>query len=41
MLSRGQVAGKQGAAAKAGVPVSTLESRIKTLKIDKSRFRAS
>jgi PAS domain S-box-containing protein len=39
--SRGRVAGQQGAAAKLGVPVSTLESRIKTLKLDKSRFRAS
>ena len=39
--SRGRVAGQQGAAAILGVPVSTLESRIKTLKIDKSRFRAS
>jgi PAS domain S-box-containing protein len=39
--SRGQVAGQTGAAAKLGVPVSTLESRIKTLKIDKSRFRSS
>jgi PAS domain S-box-containing protein len=39
--SRGQVAGQQGAAAKLGIPVSTLESRIKTLKINKSRFRPS
>ena len=39
--SRGRIAGHQGAAAILGVPVSTLESRIKTLKIDKSRFRAS
>jgi PAS domain S-box-containing protein len=39
--SRGRIAGEQGAAAILGVPVSTLESRIKTLKIDKSRFRAS
>ncbi len=38
--SRGQVAGQTGAAAKLGVPVSTLESRIKTLKIDKRRFRS-
>jgi PAS domain S-box-containing protein len=41
MRSRGRVAGQQGAAAILGVPVSTLESRIKTLKIDKSRFRAT
>jgi transcriptional regulator with GAF, ATPase, and Fis domain len=39
--SRGQVAGQIGAAAKLGVPVSTLESRIKTLKIDKRRFKFS
>jgi transcriptional regulator with GAF, ATPase, and Fis domain len=39
--SRGQVAGQTGAAAKLGVPVSTLESRIKTLKIDKRRFKFS
>jgi PAS domain S-box-containing protein len=39
--SRGQVAGQQGAAAKLGIPVSTLESRIKTLKINKGRFRPS
>ena len=39
--SRGQVAGQQGAAAKLGIPVSTLESRIKTLKINKTRFRPS
>lgn len=38
--SRGQVAGQTGAAAKLGVPVSTLESRIKALKIDKKRFRS-
>jgi len=39
--SRGQVAGQTGAATKLGVPVSTLESRIKTLKIDKRRFKFS
>ena len=39
--SRGQIAGQTGAAAKLGVPVSTLESRIKILKIDKRRFRFS
>jgi PAS domain S-box-containing protein len=38
--SGGQVAGQTGAAAKLGVPVSTLESRIKALKIDKKRFRS-
>jgi formate hydrogenlyase transcriptional activator len=28
-----------GAAAKLGIPRSTLESKIKSLKIDKNRFR--
>jgi DNA-binding NtrC family response regulator len=37
--SRGRVAGRLGAAAKLGVPSSTLESKIKLLKIKKNRFR--
>jgi len=37
--SRGRVFGPTGAAAKLGVPRSTLESRIKALKIDKNRFK--
>jgi DNA-binding NtrC family response regulator len=37
--SRGRVSGASGAAAKLQVPPSTLESRIKTLKIDKRQFR--
>jgi len=37
--SRGRVFGPTGAAAKLGVPRSTLESKIKSLKIDKSRFK--
>jgi transcriptional regulator with GAF, ATPase, and Fis domain len=37
--SRGRVFGPAGAAAKLGVPRSTLESRIKLLKIDKNRFK--
>jgi formate hydrogenlyase transcriptional activator len=37
--SRGRVSGASGAAAKLQVPPTTLESRIKTLKIDKRRFR--
>jgi PAS domain S-box-containing protein len=37
--SRGRVAGSGGAAAKLGVPASTLESRIRALRIDKGRFR--
>ena len=37
--SRGRVAGPSGAAAKLGMPVSTLESKIKSLKIAKHRFK--
>jgi len=37
--SRGRVFGPTGAAAKLGVPRSTLESKIKSLKIDKNRFK--
>ena len=37
---RGRVAGSTGAAARLGMPGSTLESKIKSLKIDKNRFRA-
>jgi DNA-binding NtrC family response regulator len=37
--SRGRVSGPLGAAAKLGVPRSTLESRIKALKIRKSQFK--
>jgi PAS domain S-box-containing protein len=36
---RGRVSGVSGAAAKLHVPPTTLESRIKTLKIDKRQFR--
>jgi len=39
--SRGQVFGPSGAAAKLGIARSTLDSKIKTLKIDKNRFKAS
>jgi formate hydrogenlyase transcriptional activator len=39
--SRGRVFGPSGAAAKLGVARSTLESKIKTLKIDKNRFKLS
>src|SRR5260221_10512310 len=38
--TRGQVAGPYGAAAKLGMPASTLESKIKTLKISKHRFKS-
>ncbi len=37
--SGGRVAGPSGAAARLGLPRSTLESKIRLLKIDKSRFR--
>jgi transcriptional regulator with PAS, ATPase and Fis domain len=37
--SRGRVFGPTGAAAKLGVPRTTLESKIKALKIDKNRFK--
>ena len=39
--SRGRVFGPTGAAAKLGIPRSTLESKIKSLKIDKNRFKTS
>ncbi len=37
--SRGRVSGPLGAAARLGIPRSTLESRIKSLNINKYRFR--
>jgi PAS domain S-box-containing protein len=37
--SKGRVAGHHGAAAKLGIPSSTLESKIKLLKINKNRFK--
>jgi transcriptional regulator with GAF, ATPase, and Fis domain len=36
--SRGRVAGPRGAAARLGIPASTLESKIEQLKIEKKRF---
>jgi transcriptional regulator with GAF, ATPase, and Fis domain len=38
--SKGRVSGPFGAAARLGVPSSTLESKIKALKIDKRHFRS-
>ena len=38
--TRGRVSGPSGAAAKLGIPASTLESRIRSLKINKYRFKA-
>jgi PAS domain S-box-containing protein len=37
--SRGRVFGPTGAAARLGIPRSTLESRIRSLRIDKNRFK--
>ena len=37
--TRGLVSGPSGAAAKLGIPPSTLESKIKSLKINKRRFK--
>ena len=37
--SKGRVSGPFGAAAKLGIPSSTLESKIKELKIRKNRFK--
>jgi DNA-binding NtrC family response regulator len=39
--SGGQVYGPDGAASKLGMPRSTLESKIRSLKIDKNRFKAT
>jgi formate hydrogenlyase transcriptional activator len=39
MESKGRVAGPFGAAWRLGIPSSTLESKIKVLKIDKRRFK--
>jgi PAS domain S-box-containing protein len=39
--SQGRVSGPSGAAAKLGIARSTLESKIKALKIDKNRFKVS
>jgi len=36
---RGRVFGPTGAAGKLGIPRSTLESKIKSLKINKNRFK--
>jgi formate hydrogenlyase transcriptional activator len=38
---RGRVSGPSGAAARLGVPGTTLESKIKALKIDKNRFKGT
>jgi len=38
--SKGRVFGPSGAAARLGIPRSTLESKIQSLKINKNRFKA-
>jgi transcriptional regulator with GAF, ATPase, and Fis domain len=38
--SRGRVSGPSGAAAKLGIPGSTLDSKIRSLKINKNRFKS-
>jgi formate hydrogenlyase transcriptional activator len=37
--TKGKVSGLSGAAAKLGLPASTLESKIRSLKINKYRFK--
>jgi formate hydrogenlyase transcriptional activator len=39
-VSHGRVAGASGAAARLGIPRSTLESKIRSLEIDKHRFKS-
>jgi len=39
--SRGKIAGPNGAAIKLGIPRQTLDSRIRSLRIDKRRFQAA
>ena len=39
--SGGRVSGPSGAAAKLGMPRSTLESKIRSLKINKNRFKTA
>jgi DNA-binding NtrC family response regulator len=39
--SGGRVSGQSGAAAKLGMPGSTLDSKIRSLKIDKNRFKTT
>jgi formate hydrogenlyase transcriptional activator len=38
--SKGRVSGPSGAAAKLGIPQSTLDSKIRSLKINKQPFKA-
>jgi formate hydrogenlyase transcriptional activator len=38
--SKGRVSGPSGAAARLGIPRTTLESKIRSLKVNKHRFKA-
>jgi len=40
MACAGRISGSAGAAARLGIPPSTLDSRIKALNIPKNRFRS-
>ncbi len=40
-VTRGRVSGPSGAAARLGIPASTLESRIRSLKINKHQFKSA
>jgi hypothetical protein len=37
--AQGRISGPSGAAAQLGIPPSTLESKIRTMKINKYRFK--
>jgi formate hydrogenlyase transcriptional activator len=37
--TKGKVSGRHGAAAKLGIPASTLESKIRSLRINKFQFK--
>ena len=39
--TKGKVSGRQGAAAKLGMPSSTLESKIRTLRINKHAYKGA
>jgi len=39
--AQGRISGPSGAAAKLGIPPSTLDSKIKSLKINKNRFKTA
>jgi DNA-binding NtrC family response regulator len=38
--AQGRVSGPTGAASRLGIPASTLDSKIKVLKIDKHRYKS-